>query len=169
MNKLIIILILLIAINGCGNQQADDVDMDSTMDEMCPEGFDMCRKMTDRELVVWRFTIDCLIRIELITEDQVIQAQLIPPSIREEDGFFFCGVDEQGEPRLAVGCAHPNLNLIRITAFDAAKLEEEGESEFIQCHEDAHIILFKLVLDLTHNSIFYTDTQLCLIPSLDLF
>ena len=165
----LLLIVLLMFLVGCGSQQADDVDMDSTMEEMCPAGFHDCRAMTDRELVVWFYTIDCLIDIGLITEGQVNTENLVPPLVREEDGFFFCGKDENGDPQLAAGCAHPSLNLIRIISFDAARLEEEGLSELIYCHEDGHIILFKLVLDITHDSIFYTNAQLCLTPSLDLF
>ena len=158
----LLLIVLLMFLVGCGSQQADDVDMDSTMEEMCPTGFEDCRAMTERELDIWFFTIDCLKSIDLFPV--FIDANNIePPKIREEEDVFMCG------EVLAVGCAHPTINLIRVRVVDAFFLEEAGRREGLFAHEDGHILLFLANNDITHESIFYTMPELCINPSQELF
>ncbi len=155
--------VLMLFLIGCGSSQAPDVDMDTDMEVMCPKGFNDCREMTERELVIWFFTIDCLKDIDLFPVS--IDADSIePPLIREEeDRPFLCG------DTLAFGCAHLNMNLIRIPAFDVFLLEVLGQREDLFSHEQGHILLFLASNDISHESIFYTDSLLCLNPSRDLF
>lgn len=160
-----LLAVVIMMLLSCGGQQAQDVvideDPEEAMELMCGR-FDGCREMTEREFVIWVFTIDCMKGLDLIPIFINIHS-IAPPLIKEEPGFFMCG------DFLAAGCAHLSLNLIRVITFDAAKLEEEGMSEGVYTHEYCHILNFAFNDDITHNSTCYTMPQECIIASRRLF